>query len=82
MSVASRTIFSNFFEEQSTQNYPQYLSGLSRAFFRTTFLEIAGSSGSRSSFVISINTTLSKARELKRTFYVIVAKANKFFFTA
>ena len=41
MSVASRTIFSNFFEEQSTQNHPQYLSGLSRALFPTTFLEIA-----------------------------------------
>ena len=41
MSVASRAIFSNFFEEQSTQNHPQYLSGLSRALFPTTFLEIA-----------------------------------------
>ena len=33
-------ISSNFFEEQGTQNYPQYLSGLSRALFPTTFLEI------------------------------------------
>ena len=41
MSVASRAIFSNLFEEQSTQNHPQYLSGLSSAFFPTTFLEIA-----------------------------------------
>ena len=41
MSVASRAIFSNFFEEQSTQNHPQYLSGLSRALFPTTFFEIA-----------------------------------------
>ena len=41
MSVASRAIFSNFFEEQSTQNHPQYLSVLSRALFPTTFLEIA-----------------------------------------
>ena len=41
MSVASRAIFSNFFEEQSTQNHPKYLSGLSRALFPTTFLEIA-----------------------------------------
>ena len=40
MSVASRAILSNFFEEQGTQNYPQYLSGLSRALFPTTFLEI------------------------------------------
>ena len=41
MSVASRAIFSNFFEEQSTQNHPQYPSGLSRALFPTTFFEIA-----------------------------------------
>ena len=40
-SMASRAILSNFFEEQRTQNYPQYLSGLSRALFPTTFLEIA-----------------------------------------
>ena len=41
MSVASRAIFPNFFEEQSTRNYPQYLSGLSRALLPTTLLEIA-----------------------------------------
>ena len=29
MSVASSAILSNFFEEQCTQNHPQYLSGLS-----------------------------------------------------
>ena len=40
MSVASRAILSNFFEEQGAQNYPQYLSGLSRALFPTTFLKI------------------------------------------
>ena len=40
MSVASRTILSNFFEEQCPQSHPQYLSGLSRALFPTTFLEI------------------------------------------
>ena len=34
-------ILSNFFDEQSTQNHPQCLSGLSRALFPTTFLEIA-----------------------------------------
>ena len=34
-----RVILSNFFEEQNTQNHPQYLSGLSRALFPTTFLE-------------------------------------------
>ena len=39
--MASRAILSYFFEEQWTQNYPQYLSGLSRARFPTTFLEIA-----------------------------------------
>ena len=30
-----------FFEEQWTENHPQYLSGLSCALFPTTFLEIA-----------------------------------------
>ena len=39
-SIASRVILSNFFEEQWTQNHPQYHSGLSRAFFPRTFLEI------------------------------------------
>ena len=34
-------ILSNFFENKSTQNHPQCLSGLSRALFLTTFLEIA-----------------------------------------
>ena len=34
-------ILSNFFEKKSTQNHPQCLSGLSRALFPTTFLEIA-----------------------------------------
>ena len=41
MSVASRAILSIFFEEQCTQNHPHYLSGLTRALFPTTFLEIA-----------------------------------------
>ena len=41
MSVASRGILSIFFEKQLTQNHPQYLSGLSRALFPTTLLEIA-----------------------------------------
>ena len=41
MSMASRAILSTFFKEQWTQNHPQYLSGLSRALFPTTFLEIA-----------------------------------------
>ena len=39
-SMASRDILSNFFEGKWTQNYPQYLTGLSRALFPTTFLEI------------------------------------------
>ena len=34
-------ILSNFFEKKETQNHPQCLSGLSRALFPTTFLEIA-----------------------------------------
>ena len=38
--MAFRVILSIFFEEQCTQNYPQYLSGLF-APFPTTFLEIA-----------------------------------------
>ena len=41
MSTASPAILSNFFEKQWAQNHPQYLSGLSRALFPTTFLEIA-----------------------------------------
>ena len=42
ISMASRgSILSNFFEEQWTKNHPQYHSGLSRALFPTTFLEIA-----------------------------------------
>ena len=36
----SRLILSNFFEEKWTQNHPQYLSGVSRALFPTSFLEI------------------------------------------
>ena len=39
--MASRSILLNFFEEQWTQNHQQYLSGLARALFSTTFLEIA-----------------------------------------
>ena len=38
-SMDSRAILSNLFEKQSTKNHPQYLSGLSRALFPTTFLE-------------------------------------------
>ena len=41
MSMASRAIVSNFFEEQWTQNHPQYLSGLSRSLLSTIFLKIA-----------------------------------------
>ena len=41
MSMASRALLSNFLEKQCTQNHPQYLSGLSRALYLTTFLEIA-----------------------------------------
>ena len=37
-SMASRVILSNFFEEQRTQNHPQYLSWLSRTLFPTIFL--------------------------------------------
>ena len=41
MSVAYRTILSNFFEEQCCQNHPQYLSGSSSPLFPTTVLETA-----------------------------------------
>ena len=39
--MASCAIFWNLFEKQWTENRPQYLSGLSRALFPTTFLELA-----------------------------------------
>ena len=51
-SMASCAILSNFFEELRTQNRPQYLSGLSRALFSTTFLEI----GLHNKFRISIRS--------------------------
>ena len=41
MSMASLAIVWNFFEKQWIKNHPQYHSGLSRALFPTTFLEIA-----------------------------------------
>ena len=41
ISMASSAILSIVFEKQLTQNHPQYLSGLSRALFPTTLLEIA-----------------------------------------
>ena len=41
MSTASSAILSNFSEKQRTQNHLQYLSGLARALYPTTFLEIA-----------------------------------------
>ena len=47
MSMASSAILSNFFEEKWTQNHPQYLFGLSRALFPTTFLEITVYTGKR-----------------------------------
>ena len=40
-SMASCAILWNFFGKQWAQTHPQYLSGLSRALFPTTFLEIA-----------------------------------------
>ena len=48
-------ILSNFFEKKRTQNHPQCLSGLSRALFPTTFLEIA---------VYEPHATLNKTRNL------------------
>ena len=40
-SIVARAILSNFCEDQLTQNLPQYLSGLSRALYPTTSLELA-----------------------------------------
>ena len=37
----SMDFISNFFEKQWTQHHPQDLSGLSRALYPTTFLEVA-----------------------------------------
>ena len=39
--MVSPVILSSFFEKQCTQNHPQYLWGLSRALYPTTFIEIA-----------------------------------------
>ena len=39
--ASPRAFLSNFFEKHWTQDYPHYLSGLSRALFLTTFLKIA-----------------------------------------
>ena len=41
MSMTSPAILSNFFENQCTQNHPQYLLGLSQSLYPTTFLKIA-----------------------------------------
>ena len=40
MSMDSPTILSNFFEEQGTQNHPQYLAGLLCTLFATTFYNL------------------------------------------
>ena len=45
MSTATPAILSNFFEKQWSQNHPQYLSGLLRALYPKTFLEIAVNDG-------------------------------------
>ena len=60
-SMASLAILWNFFEKQWTKNHPQYLSGLSRALFPTTFLEIA---------VYSIVSRIYAALFLKRGQYI------------
>ena len=58
-STASCAILSNFFEELRTQNRPQYLSGLSRTLFSTTFLEI----GLHNKFRISIRSRKKKKKQ-------------------
>ena len=40
MSMTSPAMLSNFFEKQWTHNHPQYLLGLSRALYPTTFLDV------------------------------------------
>ena len=37
--MASHAILTNFFQERGRKNHPQYLSGLSRALFPTTFVQ-------------------------------------------
>ena len=68
-SMASRAIVSNFFEEQWTQNRPQYLSELSRALFPTTFLEIAVFSILRNSQLESDVCRLREKGDLKLSVY-------------
>ena len=72
MSVASRAILSNFFEEQCTQNHPQYLSGLSRAHFPTTFLETAVSLT-----IISFTGTYEPTTDLLPTSVASVGRASQ-----
>ena len=67
MSVASCAILSNFFEEQWTQNYPQYFLRLSRALFPKTFLEIAVYAWQFFGFFIGVLIKISiDSIELKR----------------
>ena len=57
-------ILSNFFEKQRTQNHPQCLSGLSRALFPTTFLEIAVYKKITNAVVVSV--PLNRGNDLHR----------------
>ena len=41
MSMASPAILPDFCENSELQDHPRYISGLSRALYPTTFLEIA-----------------------------------------
>ena len=62
-SITSQTsciILLNFFEEQCTQNHPQYLSGLPRALFATTFLEIAVGTFKECAHAVFSNFRLNK----------------------
>ena len=62
-SITSQTsciILLNFSEEQCTQNHPKYLSGLSRALFPTTFLEIAVGTFKECAHAVFSNFRLNK----------------------
>ena len=66
-------ILSNFFEKKKTKNHPQCHSGLSRALFPTTFLEIAVCLGHLASNARSLeeNNARLPASESARTVVVI-----------
>ena len=73
--------FSNFLEEQSTQNHPQYLLGLSRALFPTTFLEIAVYPFFQDIFASDKSTSLRKPHNKSVSPHTAVRKSTKLIFS-